>query len=173
MREYRFSYIGGRADSFHVYLLAFIWTFGLSGGILFSLKAEPLFTSRMCAGVLTSVSIPGLLLLMIFPFILSLFAIRFRAMWAVFILALLKSFIYGFSRCMIIHIYFRAGWLVNILLFFSDTAISLLLLWYWISCLAHAGKWTLKTCFGLCAGAVLICVLDCCFVLPVLTGIMA
>ena len=174
VKRYRYLSDSQNKSDFRIYSLVFAWSFGLSCGMLFASIAEPYYLySRMCVIQFLDVSISGLLISMLFPFLLSMFAIRFHITWPIFIFALLKSFIYCLSRCTFIYIYSGAGWLVNGLLFFSDTIVSFLLLWYWICAFSQIGKWNPRICLEFCIGAFFVCLFDYCFVLPTLTEVLA
>lgn len=161
-----------RSASNH-YCLVFFWTFGFIAGALFASATELDKFFWMYAIQNSRVSILSLLLVMVFPFILSLFAIRFSQCWLLLFLALVKSFVYSYCRCLIVRLFLGAGWFLNIFFFLSDSGCALILLSYWLYGLCRLGNWTLRSFYVCSFSAVLICYFHWQIITPVLSAILA
>lgn len=154
-----------------IYILTFLWTFGLSSGMLLASKARLVTDPWMYAVRTDSVSILSLLILMSIPFLVSFIVFRFRVTIVIHILAFLKSFIYGFSRCIMIHLFFSAGWFANIFLFFSDSILTVILLFYWIYSFQKNSILPLRSDFIYLFIVAVVCIIDYFIVLPSWTAI--
>ena len=167
------KYFYRNRSAFSIYFLIFIWTFGLICGAGFASTTELNISLWMYSFLNSRVSILSLLFWMFIPFIISLFAIRFNQGWIIHILALIKSFLYSYWRCLMIYIFVRAGWFVNLVVFFSDSCCILLLLNYWISGLFQMGHWTYKPFLVSLLLSGIICVFDFLFIATLLTTVLA
>lgn len=106
-----------------------LWCFGFLGGLLSAWHSAEAFSSlfHMAAG--QCVSIVGALVVTVLPFFLALFAIRISDHLLLFV-CFLKSFLLGFSLFATLLIFQSAGWLVCLLLLFSDICIAPLFCWF-------------------------------------------
>lgn len=169
-----FSYPSYRNTSrCSIYVLIFFWTFGLSFGMYFASMAEPDIASWMCALSYSGVSILGLLIVTLLPFFLSLFAVRFHQPWIIILLAFVKSFIFGYWRSFNILLFNNVGWLINFLLFFSDTCIVILLLIYWIVIFCQRRPSTMPLFWFIIITSCFLCMFDWWFISPILTAVLA
>lgn len=155
------------------YIIGFLWSFGMSVGILMAFGAEPHISSWMCVLSDDNVSILGLLLVTLVPFLVSCIAIRFHLLPILFAVAFVKSFIYSYCRCLILQIFANAGWLFNFLVFFSDTLATFVLLFYWYYGLHNTKSIGWKALLMCVCVVVLFCIIDYCVIAPLLIEIMA
>lgn len=116
---------------FCVVFLAFFWLAGISFGLYAANLASVHISSLMLTLVDQRVSIVGMLIIFIFPLLLSAVLIHFSAHRLLFLFAFLKAFCYSFSSCCIFLSFGSAGWLIQSLLMFSDTVLAIVLLWFW------------------------------------------
>ena len=171
-------YIGHRIETQHWYrkasipLLAFLWCAGLLLGVLSSLNAGDQTLSLMRTLPQGGVSIVSLLGSQLIPFLISAYAVNIHLHWLLFPVAFLKAF--TFSRCaaLITIAFHSAGWLLRLLLMFSDLILCPVLLLFWIRFIR--GDRRLKRNEAIAFGAaVVICVyLDQTFVSPFLQAVL-
>lgn len=113
-------------------LLAVFWIAGMLTGLHISNTVNAFDNSLMRAAVLSGVSMVGLLAVVLFPLILSAIAVYFSVPLFFFLLSFGKAFGFAFCSFRILTAFGSAGWLVRWLLLFSDTCMSVVLLWFWI-----------------------------------------
>ena len=173
LRNLGIGYYCPKIYRLRILMLIFLWVLGLFLGLYIAAKVEPLIYSQMYVCGYTSVSIAGLLSVMLLPFVLSLLAIRFRVIWAIFFFAFLKSFLYGYCRSAFVFAYADAGWLMNFLCFFSDSAVTVALLMYWSSCLKRPGRWNLRQYGIFSFASLMICLFDYYYIVPIWSVVIA
>lgn len=117
-------------------VLASSWFLGLVLGIVFSIAAGDPLVSLMRTAVNSRVSISGLLTAILLPFLLSAFAVLIHESWLLIPIAFFKAFLFSFLGFGVMAAYGSAGWLVRLLLMFSDCCSLPVLFWYWA---AHIG----------------------------------
>ena len=120
-------------NKYPVCFLAFFWSFSLSAGVIFAAKISPCYFSLMRGAISGTVSIVGTILAAFLPLILSCFAIRFKASFLLFVLAVCKGFLYGFLLSSVYFSYGSAGWLVSSMFVLCQSVMNILLLWFWIT----------------------------------------
>jgi hypothetical protein len=113
------------------WVLAAVWFSGLVLGIFFFYRMSPSFVSLMRGLEISSVSIVGVLVSNLLPFLISAFAVYFHKIWLIFLLAFLKALVFGCSGGLITVAYGAAGWLVRWLTMFTDSIICPALLYFW------------------------------------------
>ena len=155
-----------------IYILTFLWTFGLSSGMVLASRARLVTDSWMCAVTTNSVSILSLLITMLIPFLISFVAFRLGSAIMIYLLAFLKSFLYGFSRCLMIHLFLGATWFLNVFLFFSDSILTVILLLYWFHRFQKSNVYSLRNDLIYLFSAVAVCIFDYLIVLPIWTKIV-
>lgn len=157
----------------HVLLLAFSWILGFVFGMLYAHAAGDIVSALMRTAVCSRVSIVGLLASVFFPLIISAIAAYFSVP-AVFIsVAFLRAFSYGFCLWGVSAAYGSAGWLIRLLLLFSDSCTAVSLLWF---CVRHLSgdRNSLKKDFVVCTVmASFVCCVDYFFVSPFLAALMS
>lgn len=112
--------------------LAFFFSLGLGFGILSASCSEGTYVSLMRGLCMTPVSIVRLLIVRLLPFLIcALIIYKFSS--RLFIpLAFLRAFSYGYVLRLVYMAFPGAGWLVWLLLLFSDTAGVFLLFFFWL-----------------------------------------
>lgn len=110
-------------------ILVLFWYIGFCGGALAAAAAGNL-TSLMRAYCDSSVSIVGLLIVPFFPFLLSAVAVYFSCTWLLYSTALGKMFCFGFCACAVSGTFGNAGWLICLLLLFTDFFTMPVLCWF-------------------------------------------
>ena len=115
-------------------LLAFIWLLGLCCGVVFCRRMQiPLFP--MMHGVEScSVSIVCLLSVSLLPFLFSFFAVYIGSYRLLMLLCYIKGCLFAFLSMGILLAYGSAGWLLRLLIMFSDLGCLVPLWWYWLRC---------------------------------------
>lgn len=126
------------ADLLHIdrkmemFFLALFACCGAVLGVIVSFSSEPYISLMMRMAASSRVSIFGLMLSAIIPFLVTVVAYCFSKPSLFFPISFFKAFSYTLAMCSVRTAFFQAGWLVCMLLLFSDTAAILLLYWYWI-----------------------------------------
>ena len=98
------------------------------------------------------VSIVGLLPVLLLPFLLSAMAVFLSQTWLLYVIGFFKAFSFGFCCALTQFAFGDSGWLIRLLLFFSDSWSLPLLCWF---CLRHLDgqlrtvKIDLAACLGL------------------------
>lgn len=125
---------------FYCRLLALCWVAGLMGGIWAFFLADDSLASLMRSSVYGPVSIVSLLCVTGLPFLLSAFAVFLSSHWLILLIAAVKGFVYAFI-CIAVTVSFGcAGWLIRLLLCFTDTFSMPLLYWFWLRCFRFDGS---------------------------------
>ena len=110
----------------------------------------------------------GMIAVLLVPLMLSLFVFRLRIPLLILPIAFLKSAAFAFSCCCVMLSYGDSGWLIRFFLLFSDSAMYVVLCWYWLSHLDgnhHRIKQNTIICFLL---ATVIGIVDYIYVSPFL-----
>lgn len=154
-------------------VLAFSWFLGLLLGVIFSIAAGDSIVSLMRTAVSSHVSISGLLTAILLPFLLSAFAVFICEPWLLFVIAFLKAFAFSYLGLGVMVAYGSAGWLVWLLLMFSDCCSLPLLLWYWIRFISGRKSTVIPVTVVLFFLAVLIGSFDFCVVSPFLATLIS
>ena len=115
-----------------LFLLAFFSCCGAVLGVAVSYSSEPSISLMMRMAASSHVSILGLMLSAILPFLITVVAYCFSKPYLLFPISFFKSFSYTLAMCCVRVGFLQAGWLVCMLLLFSDTAAIVVLYWYWI-----------------------------------------
>ena len=118
----------------YIILLAFIWVIGLHCGVsLFHfIQASPF---PLMHGVnVSSVSIVSLLSVSLLPFLFSFFSVYIRSFPFLVLLCYIKGCLFAFVSMGIWISFDSAGWLIRLLVMFSDLYCLIPLWWFWIRC---------------------------------------
>ena len=84
--------------------------------------------SAGCSGV----SFLGLAVVLLLPLLVSFSAFYFDAPILVLPIVFLKASVFSFCSCCVLFAYGDAGWLVRLLMLFSDSVMLGVLCWYWL-----------------------------------------
>lgn len=138
-----------------LFLLAFIWCLSLGSGTLFAYFTRDVTVSLMCTAPSCRVSIFSLVVTLLFPLLLSAAAVYFSIPDAIYPAVILKGISLGYCLLGSVMAYGNAGWLVCSLLTFSQTLMSVPLMWFWTVCLSGNAA-SFKKGFLICFTAALI-----------------
>lgn len=100
-------------------ILLFLWIIGFLCGVVCAAYADNL-TSLMRTCFSSGVSIVGLLSVPILPFLISAVAVYCSAPLILYFTGFCKAFLIGFSLCVVHSVFDGGGWLICLLLFFTD-----------------------------------------------------
>lgn len=114
-----------------VYFLAFFWTFSIFAGIILGSKSVPHISSLMLSAASDSMSITGMFLIYILPLIFSIISIRLKVSLLILPLSVIKGFFNGFLSASVCVAFGSAGWLICLLLLFTNSVSSVFLMWFW------------------------------------------
>lgn len=152
--------------------LAFVWLMGLIFGIYYSSFGGSSYFSLMRSAACSPVSIVGLLSVALLPFLFSAFAVYTRSNFLLWMLCFIKGCLFAFVSMGVFAAYGNAGWLVRLLMMFSDL-LCLVFLWLcWIRCACTGFRNSLPAVAGCgCISAVIVG-LDYLFVSPILAKLV-
>lgn len=114
------------------FLLAFTWISGLFLGLLISHMADPFSDAWMRSLSYSAVSIVGLLVVTVLPFLLSAFLVFFFSPGLLYPLCFGKAFAFFLVMQSVCAYWDSAGWLVRCLLLFSDSLSCVVLYCFWL-----------------------------------------
>ena len=130
-RMIRFTFVhrssGGR--KYDTSILAFSWTLGLVFGIC-SVAAGS-FGPAFQQAADVSPSFFSIISVLLLPLVISLLALYAGQRWVIFPLAFLKALSFAYVGWSVIATFGSAGWLIRLLMMFSDCATVPLLWWFW------------------------------------------
>ena len=111
--------------------LACAWFIGLISGVLFSMSASGAFVSTLRTAPSSCVSFFGLLSAILLPLLSSAAAVYFSTPVLLFPTVFMKAFLVAWLGLGILAAFGSAGWLIRMLLMFSEILSLPLLWWYW------------------------------------------
>lgn len=114
------------------FFLALFTCCGAVLGVAVSYASGPSLFLMMRTAASSHVSIVGLILSALFPYLITAVAYCFSKPYLFLPIAFFKTFLYTLVLCSVRTAFLQAGWLVCILLLFSDTVAVAVLYWYWI-----------------------------------------
>lgn len=149
-------------------ILALIWASGLGCGIFCWFLADSSLFSLMRSALSCSVSIVSLLSVTALPFLLSALVVFFSCHGLLFVISFGKGFLFSFVSMGTLACFGCAGWLVQLLLCFSDLVSLPILYWFWLRCFRYPEDGF--HCIGLLTAALLFLIssLDYCLIAPFL-----
>ena len=151
---------------FPVVILALCWVCGLLSGTYFAFCADSSFFSLMRLTLSEPVSIVNLLVTQLLPVFFSVVAVLIHRRQLFYPIAFAEAFLLSFIGIGVMIGFGRAGWLPTLLLMFSGSLISCVVLWFWISYLEHPVSGVYRRLTLTAASVVLICALNYRFFLP-------
>lgn len=147
-------------------ILFLSWIIGVFlGGAVFYLS-KPSFVALMRSASCCTVSIVGLFILIVIPFLISAIAVFCSCPFLIFPLCFLSALSYGVCSFAVFASFGSAGWLAQLLIMFSENCavLSLFVLWSQSICSSFHIKPSL---FGICFSvAVIAGIIDFVFVSP-------
>ena len=135
-------------------ILALSWNLGFLSGLLIAVNGNSAFFSLMRAAASCRVSIVGLWIVTLLPFLLSVIAIYFSRPYLIPVISFIHAFTFGYCVCGIAVAFGSAGWLVRWLMLFSAGCSSPIIYWFWLRHISGTAK-SLWTDFALCAVVIL------------------
>lgn len=149
-----------------VWFLAFSWICGISAGLFLASCMHCDSASLMRALILERVSIVGLLIVLLLPYVLSVAAFYFSARALIYLIAAGKGICFSFCIYLLMAQFSTAGWLLCRLLFFSDFAILVPMFLFWIRCLNCDQQSLTRDSLRYLIVALGAWIMDCCFISP-------
>lgn len=152
-------------------LLALSFVLGLVLGALLFLSAENDSTSLMRMAKNGPVSIVGLLSVSFLPFLISAFAVYVSQPWLLPVIALCKGASFSLVSLGVTAAYGSAGWLMRLLLMFSDLCALPLLLFFWLRYISGERRFTAWSACRYLAALLTVGSIDYCLISPFLAGL--
>ena len=151
-------------------ILSFLWSFGLFSGVSVAACADnPVSLMRACCDA--GVSIVGLLTVPFLPFLISAFAVYCSALPVLYLTGFCKSFLLGFCVCAVSTGFPGGGWLMCLLLLFTDLLTVPGLFLFQFRCLSGC-KGILQQGLWTALWFVAVCIADYLWVVPLLRDII-
>ena len=113
--------------SFRVIILAFLWTASYIVGTVCSYN-DIYIVSMMRRAISCPVSIVGLCAVLFLPLLISVLALLFKKRTVIYIYTAIKAYFSGAAIYAVCAAFRYAGWLIRLLLLFSDTVSCVLIL---------------------------------------------
>ena len=124
-----------RSHLFHrIYPLALVlvWSIGLVTGLYLTNRIPVESLSLMHMLELSHVSIVCVLLVRLFPFLISILLMRYLPQYLILPFVLFEGIQYSYCSCLFSIIYGSAAWLVRAVIFFSANLSAPVLLFLWL-----------------------------------------
>lgn len=144
----------------HVVVLAFLWcsSLCLGFGIAFQLGDDIL--SLMYTAVSCRASIVGMAVAVFLPVLLSAIAVWFSVPGFIFPVALIRGVSFGFSLAGVMIAFRSGGWLVFLLLTFSESLTLIPQLCLWFACLLDNRAAVFNSLNVCIISAIILCAFD-------------
>lgn len=157
--------------SFRVVFLAFFWTASLIYGVYISAQ-DLSVVSLMRLLPYCQVSIVGLIAVSFLPLLITIVCAYYRKPIVIYSILVCKGFLSGYCIGGLASAYSSAGWLIDILLLFSDSCITVILFWFWYRHLIR-NEHSLKRDGAIAiVSALVICLIDYFIVTPFLASLV-
>ncbi len=114
-----------------VIILSFLWVMGLICGLYLVASSDSMLLEYFYAASGTRPSIAGILVVIFLPIAVSAIAAYFSAPVLIYGICFFKAFCFSFALCGVVSVFGYSGWLVRLLLLFSDSCMAVLLFWLW------------------------------------------
>ena len=154
-------------------ILAFTWCAGLILGAYTAILADIPFFSMMRTAPDARVSIPGLLAVMLLPFLFSAFAVYVSSLWLLVPIAFSKAFLFSYLSTGLSAVAGTSGWLLRFLWMFSDCLTVPVLLWFWFSACSKRREAALINAAAALPVLIGICYLDLQVISPFLVNLLS
>lgn len=132
-------------------ILAFCWFAGLLTGCFFADHAGNIHFSMMRRAVSGSVSIAGLVVVLL-PFLFTAIAVYLSRTWLFLPFCFFRAFRFAYVAGLVSGSFGASGWLVRLLLLFTDGCQMPVLLWIWFRWIGNGGR---KAVHQICVCAIL------------------
>ena len=153
-------------------LLAFCCLAGALSGICVTRFSEASFLSLTHRVIHSSVSVVGLIACNILPFLFAAIAVFLSCRWALYPICFVEFFLHCWFAFGVMTVDQTSGWLLRLLLQFSDGCLLPMLCWFSLRHVSDCGShW--KQDFCLCLLAVLMAgIFDICVITPFLASLI-
>ncbi len=111
-------------------VLAAVWITGLVLGCILGMRTNEIYRYLMRSAAQSAVSIIGLLATAGVPFLFVYFSVYISRPKLIYLICFLKACSYSLTGMMILSVYGSAGWLVRLLLQFTESGAMILLCWF-------------------------------------------
>lgn len=156
----------------YVSMLCLTWCIGLLTGIFFVEEISYNLFPLMRSAVSSRMSIVGLFLALIIPFLLSAFCIHFFHPLLTLIICFFKAYLFSVCAYGIVLSFANAGWLLRFLLLFSDSYANVFLLRFWIKNIAGKSSVFKADLFYYFSSSILIVCVDCLIIAPFINSLI-
>lgn len=156
----------------YIFFLAFVWLLGLLSGIGFSDLAGDSLFSMMRGAAKSSVSIVSLLSISLLPFLFSALTVYIHSFGLLAALCFIKGCLFAFVSMGLLITFESAGWLLGILMMFSDLCCLVPLWWCWLRILSGSTDRSFQPAVGGGVMAACIVCFDYLYVLPFLAKLV-
>ena len=129
MNKFAFPYSSSGRRKYGTSILASCWTLGLVFGLC--AVAAGSFNPAFEQAADLPPSFFSIISVLLLPIVISLLTLFAGQRWLIFPLAFLKALCFAFVGWSIVITFGSAGWLIRLLLMFSDCASVPLLWWFW------------------------------------------
>jgi len=153
--------------------LAIVWIIGLFLGAYCGFRWDLSLVPLMRGCLYDSVSIVCVFCLICLPFMISLLASFWNARGLIYLIAFGKAFLFSFVSLGIFFSFGSAGWLVHLLLMFSEVCTLPVFYWFWMVSLNHRQEPSALEIFSLLSSFFLIASLDSSYVMPFLASLIS
>lgn len=154
-----------------LWILAFAFASGLAAGAILSLSSDKASLFWIRGAAEANGSTIGLVSVTLLPFVFSVVAVYANRVWLLFPIAFCKALSFGRISLDIFRAFGSAGWLMRILLMFSDILCLPLLVFLWIRYGLRRKHLHLGTALYFVILAAAICVFDSWFIAPILVDL--
>ena len=166
MTDFAYNRIFGVLFRKYRFVLCVCWMLGLCAGSCLGLFFEPYSISMMRSAAVQPVSIVGLCLSALFPLVFTYFSVYLHKPIIIFSVCLFKTLAFAFSGAVIAKCFGNSGWLMQVLLLFSDSCVLpvLFLVWFW--CLGDSSDMKRIPFLSYCIFCITVAAVDCYLVSP-------
>ncbi len=154
------------------YSLAICWLTGLLSGVAYGYRTDQSSLLLMRIAAFSRMSIVGLLFVLYIPLIFSLFAIyKKRPHWMIAV-SFLKAFLFASCGAMLHVAFGSAGWLVRLMLQFSDICALPFFYWFCIRNITGQNDRTRLDFVICCVANAILGIFDFCVISPFLVKLI-
>lgn len=115
-----------------IFILAFLWTASIILGAVFAANAGEKLAPVVFASVHHSVSLAGLVIILLLPLAVSAICIYSRCYTPIFLICCCKGLVVGYCLYAVLLVFETAGWIIWPMLTFADSTMLVPLFWFWL-----------------------------------------
>lgn len=173
MNVLKFGSVNAFWSKCSVAFLLLFWTVGFAVGTLCVFSLYDNYGSIIRQAAAMDATIVGLLLLSMVPLVLSYIVIRLSAAPLLLPISFFKALSFAFCSFGVLWAYGSAGWLVRILLLFSDSLSVLILLYFWISSITGDRKFIDHRLLCCMIASGFVAIVDYLYIVPLLHSVFS